>query len=784
MKFSEHWLRTYVNPALNSEALGHALTMAGLEVEDLESVAPLFTQVVIGEVKTMAKHPDADRLNVCQVDVGGPNPLQIVCGAANVHVGAKVPCALVGAALPKMAIKQAKVRGVESFGMLCSEQELGLAETSAGLLLLPSDAPVGKSIRDYLALDDQLFTLKLTPNRSDCLSITGIAREVTAMTGAVLTLPAIPPVAPTHDDSVAVTVQATDACPRYCGRIVKGVSARTPTPTWLVQRLQRSGLRSISVVVDITNYVLLELGQPLHAFDLAKLKGGIKVRMAQAGEQIQLLNDQLATLEADMLVIADDQRAVALAGIMGGAETAVDDATQDIFLEAAFFAVDAIAGRARRLGLSTDSSHRFERGVDYAATRACLERATQLILDICGGAAGPVTEALATLPTRSPIQLRRARACKVLGLDFTSEAIETILNRLQFSFQTAGDVYTVTPPSYRFDLSIEEDLIEEIARLYGYEHIPALPPRATLSMLPRTEFARSMAQLRERLVTRNHQEVVTYSFVEPAWELDFAANANPVPLRNPIASQLSVMRSSLVGGLVDCLRYNLSRKQDRVRIFEIGRVFHAATDGIVQPMLIAGLSYGTALAEQWGSAARQVDFFDAKGDVEALLWPASAHFERASHPALHPGQSARILLQGVAVGWVGVLHPKWVQQYALPLAPVLFEISLPDTLKSKLPKFGEISKYQAVRRDIAVIVDENVPSSDMLSALREAAPEQLTELAVFDLYNGKGIDYGKKSIAFKILLQDTQKTMTDPEVEAVVTRLTQVLSDRFGAKLR
>ena len=421
MKFSEHWLRTYVNPALNSEALGHALTMAGLEVEGLESVAPPFTQVVIGEVKTMAKHPDADRLNVCQVDVGGPNPLQIVCGAANVHAGAKVPCALVGAALPKMAIKQAKVRGVESFGMLCSEQELGLAETSAGLLLLPSDALVGKPIRDYLALDDQLFTLKLTPNRSDCLSITGIAREVTAMTGAVLTLPAISSVAPTHDDSVAVTVQATDACPRYCGRIVKGVSARTPTPTWLVQRLQRSGLRSISVVVDITNYVLLELGQPLHAFDLAKLKGGIKVRMAQAGEQIQLLNDQLATLEADMLVIADDQRAVALAGIMGGAETAVDDATQDIFLEAAFFAVDAIAGRARRLGLSTDSSHRFERGVDYAATRACLERATQLILDICGGAAGPVTEALATLPTRSPIQLRRARRpnqlhCAVVGL--------------------------------------------------------------------------------------------------------------------------------------------------------------------------------------------------------------------------------------------------------------------------------------------------------------------------------------------------------------------------------
>lgn len=787
MKFSENWLRTYVNPPLTSEALGHALTMAGLEVEALEPVAPPFTQVVIGEVLSLAKHPDADRLNVCQVDVGAANPLQIVCGAANVHVGAKVPCALVGSVLPNMEIKQAKVRGVESFGMLCSEQELGLAEVSSGLLLLPSDAPVGASIRDYLALDDKLFTLKLTPNRSDCLSIAGIAREVAAVTGAASSSPACASLPPTHNASLVVDVQAPSACPLYCGRVVQGVNAQVSTPTWMVQRLERSGLRSVSIVVDITNYVLLELGQPLHAFDLAKLDGGITVRMANAGEQIKLLNDQTTTLESDMLVIADHQRAVALAGIMGGAETAVDDSTRDIFLESAFFSVDAIVGRARRLGLSTDSSHRFERGVDYAATRACLERATQLIVDICGGAAGPIVEVVSTLPVRTPIRLRLARARKVLGVELANKDIQTLLGRLQLALETQGDDFLVTPPSYRFDLAIEEDLIEEIARLYGYDNIPAIVPSARLAMLPRSDAARPAALSRERLVTRDYQEVITYSFVEPGWEMDFAGNAHPVPLKNPIASHLSVMRSTLLGGLVASLRYNLSRKQERMRIFEIGRVFHASQAGqagIQQPTYLAALSYGAAQPEQWGIAGRNVDFFDAKGDLEALLWPGVAKFERASHPALHPGQSARVLLNGVPVGWIGALHPKWVQQYELPQAPVLFEMEVDALRACHLPKFVEISKFQPIRRDIAVIVDENAASSDMLATLRDVAPKEVVELAIFDLYNGKGIDYGKKSIAFKILLQDTQKTMTDPEVDGVVTRLTQVLSDRFGAKLR
>ncbi|MDP1682462.1 MAG: phenylalanine--tRNA ligase subunit beta, partial [Burkholderiales bacterium] len=767
MKFSENWLRTYVNPALNSEALGHALTMAGLEVEAMEPAAPPFDKVVVAHVLSLAKHPDADRLNVCQVDVGQSVPLQIVCGAANVHAGAKVPCALVGAVLPKITIKQAKVRGVESAGMLCSEQELGLAEEAPGLLLLPSDAPVGSDIREYLDLNDQLYTIKLTPNRSDCLSVTGVAREVAAITGDALTLPAIEPVNAAHDATLVVKVQTPDACSRYCGRIVLGVNAKAATPDWMVKRLARSGLRSISAVVDITNYVLLEQGQPLHAFDLAKLTGGITVRMAKAGEQIKLLNDQTVTLEADMLVIADDARAVALAGIMGGAETAVDDSTRDVFLESAFFTPDIIAGRARRLGLSTDSSHRFERGVDFASTRACIERATQLMLEICGGQAGPVTEVIGQLPARNPIRLRAERACKVLGLDLSHSQIESLLKRLHLGVETKGDTFQVTPPSYRFDLAIEEDLIEEIARLFGYDNIPAVPPRARLDLLPKPDAARPEEQLRARLVSRDYQEVITYSFVEPSWEADLAGNAHPVVLKNPIAAQMSVMRSILWGGLVDVLRFNLNRKQPRLRVFEIGRVFEATEHGLAQVMRLAALCYGAALPEQWGDKAREVDFFDLKGDLEALLWPEVARFEAASHPALHPGQSARVLLGGKAIGWIGALHPKWVQQYALPQTPVLFELELSAILACRLPKFTEIAKFPPVRRDIAVIVDENIDSEALLVAMRESAPEWVTDLAIFDLYSGKGIDSGKKSLAFRILMQDTEKTLTDQEVETV-----------------
>jgi phenylalanyl-tRNA synthetase beta chain len=784
MKFSENWLRTYVNPDLTSDGLSHALTMAGLEVEALEPAAPAFERVVVAEVLSLEKHPNADRLNVCQVNVGEAAPLQIVCGAANVHAGARVPCALVGARLPAMTIKQAKVRGIESFGMLCSEQELGLAEQSAGLLLLPADAPVGTDIRQYLDLDDRLFTIKLTPNRSDCLSVVGVAREVAAVTGAPLALPAVDRVSATVADRVTVAVAEPAACPRYCGRVVRGLNPTARTPDWMVRRLQRSGVRPISPVVDVTNYVMLELGQPLHAFDLDKIGGGIAVRFARAGEKLELLNQQAVTLDPDMLVIADDTKALALAGVMGGQESAVSDVTTDVFLESAFFAPAAIAGRARRLNLATDSAYRFERGVDFAATRACLERATQLLLEICGGGAGEVVEVVNELPLREPIRLRGARARQVLGIDLADGQIAYLLERLQLVFSQEGGMFTVTPPSYRFDLAIEADLIEELARLHGYENIPAIAPQGTLRLLPQPEAARGVEGLRNILVARDYQEVINYSFVDAAWEMDFAGNNQPLALRNPIASQMGVMRSTLFGGLVDALRFNLNRKQERMRVFEIGRCFLRQGDGFEQPERLAGLSYGPARPEQWGEPSRAVDFYDAKADVEALCWPATVRFEAARHPALHPGQSARVWLNGESVGWLGSLHPQWQQRYELPAAPVMFELGLGPLLRRSLPVFNEISRFPTVRRDLAVLVDEAVSVQSLLDAMGEGLPPVVTELALFDVYRGKGIDSGKKSLAFRVLMQDTQQTLTDEAVDGVVAHLAQVLSSRFNAKLR
>lgn len=785
MKFSENWLRTYVNPALDSDQLAHSLTMAGLEVEALEAVAPAFDKVVVGEVLSLEKHPNADRLNVCRVNIGAGEPLQIVCGAANVHAGAKVPCALVGSQLPKMAIKQAKVRGIESFGMLCSEQELGLVEESSGLLLLPADAPVGESIRDYLGLDDKLFTLKLTPNRSDCLSVAGVAREVAAVTGAVLILPQVSTVASTIPDRLTVAVNEPAACPRYCGRVLRGLNPAAPTPDWMAQRLARSGLRPISAIVDATNYVLLELGQPLHAFDLAKVHGAIAVRFARPGEQMELLNQQTVTLDADMLVIADEAQALALAGIMGGQASAVSDSTVDIFLESAYFSPDAIAGKARRLNLSTDSSYRFERGVDFAATRDALERATRLLLEICGGAAGEITEVAAELPRRAPILLRMARVGKVLGIDLDMAQIAALLRRLQFGFSEADGAFTVTPPSYRFDLAIEADLIEEMARLYGYDSIPAVPPRGSLNLLAQSEAVRGRDALQALLTARDYQEVINYSFVDAAWECDLAGNDKPLALKNPIASQMGVMRSTLFGGLIDNLRFNLNRKQERVRLFETGRCFNAAEGGFDdQPERIAALCYGTAQPEQWGEPARAVDFYDVKADVEALLWPAAARFEAASHPALHPGQSAKVWLGGECLGWIGSLHPKWQQKYELPTAPVLFEFDTAALLRARVPAFSEISRFPAVRRDIAVVVDEGIAVQTLLDGMSEHLPELVTELALFDVYRGKGIDSGKKSLAFRVLMQDTRQTLTDEAVDAVTARLAEVLTSRFGAKLR
>ncbi len=784
MKFSENWLRSYVNPALDSAALNHLLTMAGLEVEAQEAVAPAFSQVVIAHILSAEKHPDADRLQVLRVDVGQAEPLQIVCGASNARAGLKSACALVGAQLPGFDIKRAKVRGVESFGMMCSEKELGLAAESAGIVELPEDAPIGLSVREYFDLDDQVFELKLTPNRSDCLSVAGVARDVAALTGASLSLPQAGIAAVSAPAGKNVLVDAKEACPRYCGRVISGVNANVATPTWMKRRLERSGSRSISAIVDITNYVLLELGQPLHAFDLAKLNGDIRVRFARPAEQIALLNDQTAELQTDMLVIADDSGAIALGGIMGGSTTAVSDSTTDIFLESAFFTPGTIAGKARRLGLSTDSSYRFERGVDFAATRACLERATQLVLEICGGNAGEIVEHVAQLPQRQPVKLRVSKAAEVIGIAFPQDKIAELLNRLQFSFTQQDDTFLVTPPSYRFDIEIEEDLIEEIVRLHGYEHLPALPPVANaLLMLPSAENQRSANHLRRQLVDADYFEAITYSFVNEAWERDLLGNNDAIPLRNPIASNMSVMRTSLWGGLLDALQYNLNRKQERVRLFEIGACFHRNEKSYREVSRLGGLCYGAAQPEQWGEAARDVDFYDVKADVEALTGHR-ATFKAAQHPALHPGQTAQVIIDDQAIGWIGTLHPRWQQQYDLPRSTILFELDLAALTHQSVAVFAEVPKFPPIRRDIAVVVDESTTAQSMIAAMREASDSVVSEIALFDVYRGKGIDQGKKSLAFLVLMQDTQKTLTDAEADAAMNKLISALTEKFGAALR
>jgi phenylalanyl-tRNA synthetase beta chain len=783
MKFSEQWLRSWVNPALNSEQLAHLLTMAGLEVEENDPAAPEFTQVFVAEVLSVTKHENADKLNVCSVNVGEAEPLQIVCGAPNVAPGIKVPCARVGAALPgDFNIKKAKVRGVESFGMLCSGDELGMPSDVDGLMILPSDALVGMPIREYLQLDDRLLTLKLTPNRTDCLSIKGIAHEVAALTDAVLHPVEIKAVVPACDDVIAVSLNAGAACPRYAGRVIKNVNQAAATPDWMKQRLERSGLRSISAIVDVTNYVLLELGQPMHAFDADKLQGGIQARFAQQGEKITLLNEKELTLEADMLVIADAAQPLALAGIMGGLASSVVAGTRNIFLESAFFAPSIIAGRSRRVGFSSDSSHRFERGIDFANVVNALERATQLILDICGGEAGPVTEAQAELPARPAVALRVSRVAKVLGIKLSADEILALLARLALPTTLAGDVITVTPPSFRFDIEIEEDLIEEIARLFGYDNIPVAPSASRLVMLPQQGDRREKAALKSMMVSRDYFEAISYAFVEEKWEADFAGNTSPVKLLNPIASQMSVMRSSLFGGLISALQGNQKRKQERVRLFELARVFNG-TAANAQPEKIAGLAWGHRSAEQWGAAKQHVDFYDVKADVEALLAPRKADFRRVDHPALHPGRAAEVLLNGIVVGVIGELHPKWVQSYDLGTAPVLFELDVEALVSVDALTAKPVSKLQIVRRDLALLADESLTVATLQAAFAKLKNPLLIASEVFDVYRGKGVPEGKKSLAFKMLMQDTHKTLTDEEVDAVVADMIRA-AEANGATLR
>ncbi len=792
MQFSERWLRSMVSPAIDTDGLSHLLTMSGLEVEELDPVAPPFSGIVVAQILSTEKHPDADKLKVCRVDAGRDEPLQIVCGAPNAEAGMKVPCALVGAVLPgDFRIKQAKLRGVPSSGMLCSARELGLSEDHAGLHALPEDAPVGQDIRSYLDLDDACITIKLTPNRADCLSLSGIAREVAALTDAPLTLPTITPVAASIDDRREIILDAPEACPRYCGRVIRGVDAKAPTPDWMKQRIERCGVRSISALVDVTNYVMLELGQPLHAFDDARLSGAVHVRYPQAGESFELLNEQVVEPTPDTLLIADESSALAMAGVMGGEHSGITLDTRDMFLESAFFAPDAIAGRARSYGFSSDASHRFERGVDFALPARAIERATELILSICGGAAGPVVEAVSPehLPRRPAVALRPARARKLLGIDLDDARIEAILRGLDLAVERQGDALLVTPPSYRFDIEIEVDLVEELARVHGYDNIPTPPPRGSLAMLTHSESRRSAWALRHRLADRDYQEVINFAFVELAWETDFAGNSAPIRLANPIASQLAVMRSTLLGGLVGNLVTNRNRQLNRARVFEIGRCFRrdeagAPVKGFDQPVMLAGLAAGMAVPEQWGVPARPVDFFDVKGDVEALLAPRSARFAACRHPALHPGRCAEISLDGAAIGVLGELHPTLVQKYDLGTAPVVFELRLDALVSAQLPAYAPISRLPAVIRDLALIVDDAVRVEDLREAMQAAAPDIVKSVELFDLYQGKGIEEGKKSLAFRVLMQDTRRTLEEAEVEAATSALTARASEGFGARLR
>ncbi len=815
MEISEKWLRSIADPAMDGAELAETLTMGGLEVEQRRPVAPPFTGVVVGHVRAVERHPNADKLTVCSVDAGREAPLTIVCGAPNVAPGIKVPCALTGAQLPGgLAIRATTMRGVESQGMLCSARELGLSEDHGGLLLLGADAIVGADVRDVLALDDHVLDIKLTPNRADCLSVVGVAREVAALTGAALKLPPVPQIAPVIDDRLPVTVEAPDLCGRFSGRVIRGVNAHAPTPGWMRQRLERSGQRPISALVDISNYVMLELGRPSHVFDLDKVSGGLTVRWGRAGETVELLNEQTVTVDETVGVIADANGVEAMAGIMGGEATAVSLDTRNVYVEAAFWWPDSIRGRARRYNFSTDAAHRFERGVDYATTVDHLQIITQMILSICGGEPGPIDDTIVALPKREPVTMRIERCRRVLGVPLTADDMAAVFTRLGLAFHRSETAFIVTPPSWRFDLEREEDLVEEVARLHGYARIPERAPMAPARMRVRSESLRSPHAVRHVLAGLGYQELVNYAFVPREWEQDFAGNDSPVAVLNPIAEQMSVMRSSLIGGLVATLRYNLNRKATRVRVFEIGRVFaRDATveegplqvQGIAQPACVAGLAYGPVDDEQWGVAARDVDFHDVKGDVERLVARPGLRFEPVSHPALHPGRSARILIDGPSgeqrVGFIGELHPKWQQRYELPRAAIVFQLDLAPLLAQPLPVAQPVARFQALQRDIAILVDEALPYAAIETAIddlsrRDDRLSALSEVRLFDVYRARpasstGAEAGantllnkEKSLAIRMVLQDTARPLSDSDADAAVSAVVEELGARFHARLR
>ncbi|MBN8740201.1 MAG: phenylalanine--tRNA ligase subunit beta [Lysobacterales bacterium 69-70] len=789
MKFSENWLRSLVNPAVDRDTLCHRLTMAGLEVEGVEALGDGLAGVRIGEIVECDKHPNADKLRVCRVSIGEGEPLQIVCGAPNARPGLKAPVATIGAQLPNgMAIKQAALRGVDSFGMLCSAKELGLDADASGLMELPADAPAGLALADYLALPDASIELKMTPNRPDCLGLRGLAYDVAALFGAPLQDVSAAPVQIGSAAVRGVHLDAAADCPRYLGRVIEGITPAAASPLWLKERLRRAGLRPISAVVDVTAYVMLELGQPMHAFDNARLDGDIHARRATAGEKLALLDGSEVTLDDSFLVIADTARAVALAGIMGGLDSRVTDTTIDVFLESAHFAPASIMGRARKLGLHTDASHRFERGVDPDLPRLALERATELLLQIVGGKAGPVVEAVAPdhLPMREAVPLRRQRLSRVLGMDVADAEVERILRALGMDVQTAGQGWLVTPPSRRFDIEIEEDLIEEVVRVHGYERVPTRSPSGQLRLSLPPEARVPAERVRMQLVADGYYEAVCYSFVAKDWLQRWSREAGAVALANPLSADLAVMRTSLLPGLVEALKHNANRQQERIRLFEIARVFQAGSDAPLETRRVAAVACGRALPEHWGGDKRAVDYYDLKADLEKLVALAGgrADFHPADRPEFHPGRSAEVRVNGAFLGYLGALHPRLLKALDLDQDVYAFELDLDGLTAGRLPEAAELSRFPQVRRDIAVVLPEAVAWGQVETVLRGVGGAVLRDLLVFDRYSGTGLGSGLKSLAIGLILQDSYRTLTDQEADHLVASALAALERECGGRLR
>lgn len=794
MKFSEQWVREWVNPAVSTEQLCEQITMLGLEVDGVESVAGTFNGVVVGEVVECAQHPDADKLRVTKVNVGGDRLLDIVCGAANCRQGLKVACATEGAVLPgDFKIKKTKLRGQPSEGMLCSFSELGIDVEADGIIELPLDAPIGTDLREYLALDDNAIEISLTPNRADCLSIAGIAREIGVVNKQLVNQPHFEAVPATISDKVQIDLQAPEACPRYLLRVIKNVNVKAPSPMWMQEKLRRCGIRSIDPIVDITNYILLEFGQPMHAFDAAKVTQPVQVRFAKEGEELVLLDGSIAKLQSNTLLIADQNGALAMAGIFGGAESGVNSETKDVILESAFFAPLAIAGRARQYGLHTDESHRFERGVDFELVRKAMERATALLLEICGGEAGEICEASSEthLPKVNTVQLRRSKLDALLGHHIETGSVTEIFHRLGFDVTYANDIWTVTSASWRFDIEIEEDLIEEVARIYGYNSIPNNAPLAHLRMREHKESDLDLARIKTALVDADYQEAITYSFVDPKIQSLLHPHQEALVLPNPISVEMSAMRVSLMSGLLGAVLYNQNRQQSRVRLFETGLRFVPdanAEFGVRQEFVLSAVITGTAKSEHWAGKAESVDFFDLKGDLESVLSLTEGgnrvRFVAKQFDALHPGQSAAIELDGQEIGFIGAIHPSISQKLGLNGKTFVFEILWNAIAARNVVQAKEISKFPANRRDLALVVTDSVPAGELIAACKQAGGEKLVQVNLFDVYQGVGIAEGYNSLAISLTVQDNEKTLEDEEINAVISAVLAEVKQRFNAELR